>query len=204
MKLKTDLPPNQRRIGLTGGIASGKSTISKYIQIQKKIQVLDADCYSKQLIMPGRNSYQKIIDRYGIDIINKRSTKQEIITKKLKNIIFNNSSEKIWIENLLHPLIKHQMMNDCINFKNQKTLILVIPLLFEANFNDLCTEIWLVKCSEECQRKRLIKREDINIDEANKLIYSQMSIQEKEAKSDEILINENDGSDWQQKLDKLL
>lgn len=204
MKLKTDLPPNQRRIGLTGGIASGKSTISKYIQIQKKIQVLDADCYSKQLIMPGRNSYQKIIDRYGIDIINKRSTKQEIITKKLKNIIFNNSSEKIWIENLLHPLIKHQMMNDCINFKNQKTLILVIPLLFEANFNDLCTEIWLVKCSEECQRKRLIKREDINIDEANKLIYSQMSIQEKEAKSDEILINENDGSDWQQKLDKLI
>ena len=96
------------------------------------------------------------------------------------------------------------MMNDCINFKNQKTLILVIPLLFEANFNDLCTEIWLVKCSEECQRKRLIKREDINIDEANKLIYSQMSIQEKEAKSDEILINENDGSDWQQKLDKLI
>ena len=204
MKLKTDLPQNQRRIGLTGGIASGKSTISKYIHIQKKIQVLDADCYSKQLIMPGEKSYQKIIDRYGIDIINERSPKQEIITKKLRTIIFNNSSEKIWIENLLHPLIKHQMMNDCINSKNQKTLILVIPLLFEANFNDLCTEIWLVKCSEESQRKRLIKREDINREEANKLIYSQMSIREKEEKSDVILINENDSSDWQQKLDKLL
>ena len=154
--------------------------------------------------MPGEKSYQKIIDRYGIDIINNRSPMQEIITKKLRTIIFNNSSEKIWIENLLHPLIKHQMMNDCINSKNQKTLILVIPLLFEANFNDLCTEIWLVKCSEETQRKRLIEREDINIEEANKLIYSQMSVQEKEEKSDVILINENDGSDWQQKLDKLL
>jgi len=204
MKLKTDLPQNQKRIGLTGGIASGKSTISKYIYTQKKINVLDADCYSKQLIMPGEKSYQKIIDRYGIDIINNRSPMQEIITKKLRTIIFNNSSEKIWIENLLHPLIKHQMMNDCINSKNQKTLILVIPLLFEANFNDLCTEIWLVKCSEETQRKRLIEREDINIEEANKLIYSQMSVQEKEEKSDVILINENDGSDWQQKLDKLL
>lgn len=204
MTYKGKLPKQQRRIGLTGGIASGKSTISKYISEEKKIKVLDADNYAKQLIIPGENSYKKIIEHYGPKIINKESIINEINTSKLKNIIFNNHHEKIWLENLLHPLIKNQMANDCLKFKEKKTLILEIPLLFEANFNDLCTEIWLVKCSENIQRERLMKRDKLNKSEAGKLISSQMSNEEKEKRADIVLVNENNINPWKFEIDQLI
>ena len=204
MKFEEILPKNQKRIGLTGGIASGKSTISEYIHKQKKIEILDADFYSKQLIMPGKESYHKIIEHYGVEITDLESPNKEIITSKLRKIIFNDSLEKIWLENLLHPLIKYQMLNDCIKLIENKTLVLVIPLLFEANFNDLCTEIWLVKCSEDAQRKRLMKRDRISREEAEKLISSQMSLEEKEQKSDIVLVNESSRTNWEKQLDNLL
>ena len=96
------------------------------------------------------------------------------------------------------------MFNDCIKLIENKTLVLVIPLLFEANFNDLCTEIWLVKCSEDAQRKRLMKRDKISREEAEKLISSQMRLEEKEQKSDIVLINESSRIDWEKQLDNLL
>ena len=204
MTYKGKLPKKQRRIGLTGGIASGKSTISKYISEEKKINVFDADNYAKQLIIPGKNSYKKIIEHYGPKIINKESIINEINTSKLKNIIFNNHHEKIWLENLLHPLIKNQMANDCLKFKEKTTLILEIPLLFEANFNDLCTEIWLVKCSENIQRERLMKRDKLNKSEAGKLISSQMSNEEKEKRADIVLVNENNINPWKFEVDQLI
>tara|TARA_B100000131_G_scaffold127147_1_gene124153 strand:+ start:1469 stop:2083 length:615 start_codon:yes stop_codon:yes gene_type:complete len=204
MTYKGKLPKQQRRIGLTGGIASGKSTISKYISEEKKIKVLDADNYAKQLIIPGKNSYKKIIEHYGPKIINKESIINEINTSKLKNIIFNNHHEKIWLENLLHPLIKNQMANDCLKFKEKTTLILEIPLLFEANFNDLCTEIWLVKCSENIQRERLMQRDKLNKSEAGKLISSQMSNEEKEKRADIVLVNENNINPWKFEVDQLI
>ena len=160
---------NQRRIGLTGGIASGKTTITNYIKKNKNIPILDADNLSRELIKPNTYGYKKILDYFGNKIIDNKNNPERAINRKLlRNIIFKHSESKEWIEKLLHPLIKEKLIQECSQFKNNQTIILVIPLLFEAKFEDICTEIWLVKCPKEIQKKdlsqeiKLAKKKHIN------------------------------------------
>ena len=137
------LKNNQRRIGLTGGIASGKSTITNYIRKNKDIPILDADNLSRELMKPNTYGYKKILEYFGNQIIdNKNNSEKEINRALLRKIIFDNSKSKEWLEELLHPLIKKRMIEECSQYKNNQTILLVIPLLFEANFEDICTEIW--------------------------------------------------------------
>ena len=158
---------NQRRIGLTGGIASGKTTITNYIREHKNIPILDADNLSRELIRPNTYGYKKILDYFGNKIIDNENNSERAINRQLlRNIIFQHSESKEWIEKLLHPLIKEKMLEECNQYKNNQTIVLVIPLLFEAKFEDICTEIWLVKCSKELQKKRLITRDKVSEKEA--------------------------------------
>jgi len=196
---------NQRRIGLTGGIASGKTTIINYIRKHKNIPILDADDLSRELIKPNTYGYQKILDYFGNKIIdNKNNSEREINRKLLRNIIFKNSESKEWIEELLHPLIKEKMIEECSQYKNNQTILLVIPLLFEANFEDICTEIWLVKCPKELQKKRLIIRDKISEKEAYESINLQLSFEEKRKFSDIILDNSDDQNKWIDTIRELL
>ena len=196
---------NQRRIGLTGGIASGKTTITNYIKKHKNIPIIDADHLSKELIKPNTYGYKKILDYFGNKIIdNKNNSEREINRKLLRNIIFKHSESKKWIEELLHPLIREKMIKECNRYKNTQTLVLVIPLLFEAKFEDICTEIWLVKCPRETQKNRLMKRDKISEKEAYKLINFQLSFEEKRKFSDVILDNSDDQNKWINTIKELL
>ena len=196
---------NQRRIGLTGGIASGKTTITNYIKKHKNIPILDADNLSRELIKPNTYGYKKILDYFGNKIIdNKNNSEREINRKLLRNIIFKHSESKEWIEKLLHPLIKEKMIEECSKYKNNQTILLVIPLLFEAKFEDICTEIWLVQCPKEEQKKRLITRDKISEKEACDSISLQLSFEEKRKFSDIILDNSDDQNKWIRKIKELL
>ena len=196
---------NQRRIGLTGGIASGKTTITNYIRKHKNIPILDADHVSRELIKPNTYGYKKILDYFGNKIIdNKNNSEKEINRKLLRKIIFQNSENKEWIEKLLHPLIKEKMIEECSQYKNNKTIVLVIPLLFEAKFEDICTEIWLVKCPKETQKKRLIARDKISEKEAYESINLQLSFEEKRKFSDIILDNSDNQNKWVKTIRELL
>ena len=196
---------NQRRIGLTGGIASGKTTITNYIRKHKNIPILDADNLSRELIKPNTYGYNKILDYFGNKIIdNKNNSERSINRKLLRNIIFKHSESKEWIEKLLHPLIKEKMIEECSKYKNTQTLILVIPLLFEAKFEDICTEIWLVKCPIETQKNRLMTRDKISEKEAYDSINLQLSFEEKSKFSDIILDNSDDQNKWIKTIKGLL
>jgi len=196
---------NQRRIGLTGGIASGKTTITNYIRKNKKIPILDADNLSRELIKPNTYAYKKILDYFGNKIIDNKNNSEKLINRKiLRNIIFKNSESKEWIEKLLHPLIKEKMIEECSQYKNNETIVLVIPLLFEAKFEDICTEIWLVKCSKELQKKRLITRDKISEKEACEFINLQLSFEEKRKFSDIILDNSDNQNKWIDTIRELL
>jgi len=195
----------QRRIGLTGGIASGKTTITNYIRKHKNIPILDADNLSRDLIKPNTYGYKKILDYFGNKIIDKKNNSERAINRKLlRNIIFKHSESKEWIEKLLHPLIKEKMIEECLRYKNTQTLLLVIPLLFEAKFEDICTEIWLVKCPKELQKNRLITRDKISEKEAYKSINLQLSFEEKRQFSDIILDNSDDQNKWINTIKELL
>ena len=199
-----ELNKNQRRIGLTGGIASGKTTIANHIRFSKKIDILDADHFSRKLILSDTTSYKKIISQFGNSIIDTASPSKEINRKKLKKMIFEYPDKRIWLENLLHPLIKDKMIIGCKNMQHKKVLLLVIPLLFEAKFNDLCSEIWIVKCSRDEQIKRLLARDKISRKEAEKIINVQMDLSNKENKDFILLDNSSDEKIWQRQLNKLI
>ena len=195
----------QRRIGLTGGIASGKTTVTNHIKKYKNIPILDADNLARELIKPNTYGYKKILDYFGNKIIDHKNNSERAINRKLlRNIIFKHSESKEWIEKLLHPLIKEKMIEECSKYKNNQTIILVIPLLFEAKFEDICTEIWLVKCPKELQKKRLITRDKISEKNAYDYINLQLSFEEKRKFSDIILDNSDDQNKWIQTIRELL
>ena len=195
----------QRRIGLTGGIASGKTTITNYIRKHKNIPILDADHLSRELIKPNTYGYKKILEYFGNNIIDdKNNSEKEINRKLLRKIIFKHSESNEWIEKLLHPLIKEKMIEECSKYKNNQTIILVIPLLFEAKFEDICTEIWLVKCPKEIQKKRLIARDKISEKEAYETINLQLSFEEKRKLSDIILDNSDYENKWINTIKELI
>ena len=204
MGIPQKLINNQRRIGLTGGIASGKSTITDYIRTYKKILILDADILSRELIKPNTFGYKKILDYFGNQIIDKYSLEKAINRKLLRNIIFENEKDKEWIQKLLHPLIKEKMIKECNQYKDNKIILLVIPLLFEAKFEDICTEIWLVKCSELEQIQRLIRRDKISEEKARKIIKLQLTFEAKTEFSDVILDNSDDRNGWIDKVKDLI
>ena len=205
MDILQKLKNNQRRIGLTGGIASGKTTITNYIRKHKNIPILDADNLSRELIKPNTYGYKKILDYFGNKIIdNKNNSERAINRKLLRKIIFKHSESKKWIEKLLHPLIKEKMIEECSQFKKNQTIVLVIPLLFEAKFEDICTEIWLVNCPREKQKKRLITRDKISEKEADEIINFQINFEEKRKLSDFILDNSDDQNKWINTIKKLL
>ena len=204
MSIQPKLKNKQRRIGLTGGIASGKSTIANYIKKYRDIPILDADQYSKELIKPKGNCYKKVVAYFGPQIVDEYSSVNEINRALLKKIIFENSIHRKWIQNLLHPLIKEKMIEKCNQFDKNKILLLVIPLLFEAKFTDICTEIWLVKCPKEVQKKRLMKRNIISENEAEKIINLQLNFEDKSKFSDVILDNSDNQKLWINKIQELV
>ena len=204
MSIQPKLIKNQRRIGLTGGIASGKSTIANYIKKYRDIPILDADKYSKELIKPKSNCYKKVLAYFGPKIVDEHSAENEINRALLKKIIFENPLHRTWIQNLLHPLIKEKMIEECNVYKNNEIILLVIPLLFEAKFEDICTEIWLVKCSELKQIQRLVRRDKISEEQAREIIKLQLTFAAKTKFSDVILDNSDDRNIWIEKVKKLI
>ena len=193
----------QRRIGLTGGIASGKTTIGNYLSNLKKIEIINSDQIAKQFLLSETKSYKKIIKHFGNKIIDFSSPTKEIQTKLLKEIIFKNPTEKIWLENLIHPLVKKSIKNKYVKM-NTQCIILEIPLLFEAHFTDLCTEIWFIKCSKKIQLKRLMTRDKISETEALRIIDAQSNDIDKEKLSDVVINNNEDNEIWKRKINKLI
>ena len=204
MGIPQKLKENQRRIGLTGGIASGKSTITEYIKTRKKFPILDADNISRELIKPNTIGYEKILDYFGNKIIDKNSLEKGINRKLLRNIIFKDEKDRAWVQKLLHPLIKEKMIKECNQYKNNEVILLVVPLLFEAKFEDICTEIWLVKCTEEQQIQRLVKRDKISEEEARSIIKLQLNFEAKTKLSDVILDNSDNRNQWIFKIKGLI
>ena len=196
----------QRIIGITGGIASGKTTIAKYISNNTKIPIIDSDKIGKEELAINSDGYFKIIDHFGDNIIKNPLYSREIDRKKLASIIFSDQREKEWLESIFHPIIYFRIANEIKKYKNEGIIILLVPLLFESNFTKLCNETWLIKCSKEEQLKRLIKRDQISESEAINKINSQWPLEKKILKADIIIENnkDRDKNKWENRLKQLL
>ncbi len=197
--------PLQRLIAITGGIASGKSSLEKCIQAKKNYPSIDADILSHEILDKNIAIKTKIINRYGANIIKRVANKNQIVDRKeLKKIIFSNQEERNWIEGLMHPVIKETMLKKISQLKSKEVIILIIPLLFEAQFTDLCDEIWLIHCSKKNQLKRLIERDQITKEKAKIIIEAQWPVELKKLFSNVIIDNNGSIKDLNKQIKDLI
>ena len=194
----------QRRIGITGGIASGKTIIGDFLFQAKQWPILDADLYAHEALSAESEIVKKVWLRYGSKIIKNSSKNDQIINRKaLAKIVFQNEIEKKWLEGIIHPFVNKRIEEELENLKSNSIVILIIPLLFEKNYTGLCSEICYIDCSRSMQLKRLQSRDNLSIKEANQRIDAQWANSLKKQFADHIINNSNDDETWKLQLKKL-
>lgn len=196
-----------RLIGLTGGIGTGKTTVSNYLARTYPFPIWDADVYSREAVQPDSPVLQTLVGRYGTDIL---LSDGSLNRSQLGNIIFNSLTERHWVERQIHPVVRDRFCENiqklqCEAGKNV-TAVLVIPLLFEAEMTDLVTETWVVSCSAEQQKLRLIQRSNGSLtpEQAQARIDSQMPLEQKCKMADVVLDNSSTLEDLWQQVDEAI
>ena len=194
----------QRRIGITGGIASGKTLIGNFLFQAKQWPILDADLYAHEALKPESEISKKVLFRYGDQIIQESAENYQIINRKeLAKIVFKNDVEKKWLEEIIHPFVNKRIGEELEKLKSNSVVILIIPLLFEKNYTGLCSEICYIDCPRTMQLKRLQSRDNLTLEEANQRIDAQWDNALKKHFSDYIITNANNDETWKIQLKKL-
>lgn len=181
------------RIGLTGGIGSGKSLVGKFFS-ELGVPVIDADLISHQITRPGHIAFEKIIVFFGSSILNSDGSLNRAALKKL---IFEDSTKRAWLEKLLHPLIRAEMAKQIEN-SNYPYCIVMIPLLAEAKQHPMVDRVLVIDTEPETQLQRVLERDRISLEQANKIIKAQASRETRLALADDIVCNEASPEDLRQ------
>lgn len=184
-------------VGLTGGIGSGKSAVTKIFE-GLGVKVVDADVASRQPVMKGEPALKKIAEKFGANIL---TSEGELDRRRLREIIFNDNSAKDWLENLLHPLI-HQILIDDLTSASSNYVILVSPLLFETNQKDLCSKTIVVDTSEDRQINRTSKRDNVEPSQVKLIIDSQIDRKSRNELADIIILNDGSLQELEEKVKK--
>ena len=173
------------KIGLTGGIASGKTTISDYFKALG-IPIIDADVISHEVTKPNGSAFEEIISSFGSNILDKSGL---IDRKKMRAIIFDDVSKKEILEGIIHPKVREEIFN-LVSQSNDHYLILSVPLLIETGMNQMMDRVLVVDCSVNTQIERLIQRDKINLDEAKSILRNQTNRSIRLKVADDLIVNE--------------
>lgn len=187
---------NKRLIGLTGGIATGKTTVSNYLAEKYHLPILDADVYAREALAADSPILQTVFERYG----DKIKSGDRLDRTALGDLIFNNPSEKQWLESQIHPFVRDRFSQELQRTHNN-TVVLAIPLLFEAKLTDMVTEIWVVICDRSRQINRLQQRNGLTLSQAQARIDSQLPLSQKAALADVAIDNNADLQDLYVQVD---
>ena len=165
-------------VGLTGGIASGKSTISKYLA-SHGAKIIDADKIARDIVEPGKEAWKKIKSSFGSAVFNEDQT---LNRAKLGKIIFEYPEQRQVLNAIIHPEVIAETQRLIDTYKRDKTIPLIVvdaPLLIEAKMTPLVDEVWVINISKEKQIERVMERDNITKEEAEQRIASQMPTEEK-------------------------
>ena len=184
-------------VGLTGGIGSGKTTIARFF-LDQNIEVINADEIARKVVEPGTAALSKIQERFGSEIlINEKSLNRALLREK----IFKDSRQRIWLENLLHPLIEEEITN-LIVAAVSRYVILESPLLFETNQHKLVNRTLVVDVSPKVQLKRALSRDGGSEGTIKAIMDSQISRDDRISLADDIIDNEQNFQSVQTQLKK--
>ena len=180
----------QRRIGLSGGIASGKSSVGRLLA-ERGLPLLDADAFAREALAPGSPGARAVLERFG-ELVAAESAERigaSIDRAALGRIVFADPAERRWLEQLVHPLVRQRFEAELQQLAEAPAVVLMIPLLFEAGLETLCSEVWLVECEESQQLQRLMARDALSEAEARARMAAQWPLERKRALADRLIDN---------------
>ena len=188
-------------IGITGGIASGKSTVTNYLR-QKGYQVIDADQVVHELQAKGGKLYQALVSWLGSAILNEAG---ELDRPKLSQLIFSSQENLAKSSRLQNDIIRQELANRRDQLaKTEETFFMDIPLLFEQDYADWFDEVWLVDVSKGTQLERLMARNNLSQEEAQQRIAAQLSLADKRQRAEIVIDNNGALSDTLKQMQALL
>ncbi|AXI40312.1 dephospho-CoA kinase [Bacillaceae bacterium ZC4] len=189
-------------IGLTGGIASGKSTVSEMLK-KRGIPVIDADLIAREVVEVGKKAYTEIVNAFGKEILNEDLT---INRARLGSIVFQNEDKREKLNSIVHPEVRLEMKRrqEQLISEGAKAVVLDIPLLFESNLKHLVDKVIVVYTGEKNQLERLMKRNNFSKKEALSRINAQMPLKEKVKFADAVINNDGTLEETEQQLENIL
>lgn len=186
------------RVGLTGGIGTGKTTVADLFA-GYGAPIVDADAIAKQLLEPGQAAYQQTIKRFGKDILHDNG---HIDRNRLRKRVFDIPQERKHLEAIIHPQVRSEI-STTVNKLDALYCIIVIPLLFEAEQEDLVDRVLVVDADRDHQIQRATKRSNLSTDEVTKIIDAQISRQQRLERADDVITNNDNLEQLEQKVEKL-
>lgn len=188
-------------LGLTGGIGSGKSTVSK-IFLSMGIKVFDADLIAKD-ILETEQVKEEIKEKLGKEFINLKSN--SVDKELLKKEVFNNSKKLNILNGIVHPRVVDIYIKKYLEFKGKKEIVIFdVPLLFEVNLERYCDKVIVVDIDLKVQIERIKNRDNIDVALINKIIAAQMSREERNIKADILIENNGSLEELKQKIEKII
>ena len=185
-------------VGLTGGIGSGKTTVSKIFS-EFGIDIIDADIIARQILEPGTPALAEVVKRYGNTILSNNSN---LNRGKLRSIIFSKPEEKEWLEDITHPEIRHNILR-ALQYITSPYGILSSPLLFETAQHKLVQRTLTVDISEELQVARSMQRDKANEQDIRAIMRNQIDRQQRLSLSDNIIDNSQNLAHTRQQVSHL-
>lgn len=188
-------------IGLTGAIACGKSSVADILRRHYGAKTLDVDKITHNLLQCGGELYNDYVRHFGDIILDEEG---QLNRKLIADIIFNNESERLWINSVAHPVILNytrDFLVECAE-SGERLVVLEIPLLFEAGWEFLVDEVWAVYISRSQQRWRLMQRDSLTWEQAEIKINAQMSAKEIANRADVVIKNKRPGAEVRKQVRK--
>lgn len=189
-------------VGLTGGIASGKSTVAKILE-RLGAAIVNADVLAREVVEPDREAWKDIVDQFGSEVLQPNQT---LDRRKLRTIIFNDPQARKKLEAIIHPRVRARAEEKFREHAAAGFALVVyeVPLLFEAHIHEWLRPVVLVACDFDSQRQRLELRDQIDSAAAQKIIDAQMSLDEKRRLADYVIENNGSLSDLERQVREVL
>lgn len=186
------------KIGLTGGIATGKSTVAAML-VERGALLVDADQVAREVVMPGEPALEAVASAFGQAVIHKDGT---LDRKALGGIVFNNRESLAQLESILHPAIRSRMQQRIRQYEEQSHLVVAdIPLLYETGQEGLYDGVMVVYVPQQLQLKRLMERNQLPEEEAKRRIGLQMDIEQKRSRADWVIDNSGSLEETRRQVD---
>ncbi len=183
-------------LGLTGGIGCGKSAASDRLK-QKGITIVDADTIARQVVEPDTEALQAIAHHFGATILTDSGA---LNREKLREIIFNHPHEKQWLEALLHPIIRSELLKQ-LKQSNSTYTVLSAPLLLENNLDELTDSVLVIDCDEELQINRVAQRDNSNMEQVKNIMGQQISREQRLKRANTVIANNGSLEQLYNKID---